>query len=209
MADEKDPKTASEKDNRGISASKEVDPNAKPTPAAESKSAAEISGTPKDESENPKILAPAGTVPTAAAAPGPSLPHPSVDFGKDLNPTKPVAEAQVRALEGLDESDTEVTGPKNIGEVKGDPIQCIARKKFFDARGATIKAGATYYYQPRINPATGELFPFPIEVLEPVNKTVAQRARKDQRERLAKAQEDRAARLKRREAFDRMAAELE
>lgn len=155
------------------------------------------------EATNPKVVAPAGTVPSSMQAPGPSLPHPSSDKPTPLNDTPEMAEARARADAAVEAEDFGDSAPKNVGKPKGAPIQCIAKRKFFDERGALIRAGATYWYQRR------EGARFPIEVLEPVDKSLAVSLRKEAQEKSEEKARQQELRRKRREAFSRMALETE
>lgn len=167
----------------------------------ESKTPAEgpVAKTPE---ENPKVVAPAGTVPTAMAAPGPSLPHPSTDKPDPTSPTAEVAAAKARAAGSDPDENMERTTPVNIGEPYGEPIQCIARRKFQGERGETVRAGAVYWYTRRKN----VVWP---DYLEPVNKAVATKVKKE----IADYREDRQNRLdekrKARETLARMATAVE
>lgn len=137
---------------------------------------------PKTPAENPKVLAPKGTVPDAIAAPGPSLPHPSVDFGKEIKPDAATAKAQDRAADFPSDEAREAIAEEDRSK-RGEPIKTIVRRKFFDERGALMKPGATYYYYPRVNPENGEAERFPIEVLEPVDEGLAKQLRGETKKR--------------------------
>lgn len=103
-------------------------------------------------------------------ADAPTPPHPSTDLPDKSRDTKEVAEARGRA-EAANAASTENT-PTNLGKLIGDPIQCIVKKRFYDERGATVREGATYWFQLR----EGQNFPY--DVLEPVDKTLASKYRK-------------------------------
>lgn len=155
------------------------------------------------EATNPKVVAQAGTVPPSMQAPGPSLPHPSSDKPTSINDTPEMAAARARADAAIEAEDFGDSNPTNVGEPVGTPIQCIAKRKFFDERGALIRAGATYWYQRRKDTR------FPIEVLEPVDKSLATSLRKEARAKADEKAEAMAQRRERRAAFARMAAETE
>lgn len=142
------------------------------------------------EAENVKVVVPKGTVPTSMQA-GPSLPHPSSDEPPVANYDEEQQDALIRS-QGFDPDAPEdgATPEDNVGEPEGSPIECIARRKFFDERNAVVKAGAIYYYQPR----KGK--PFPWSVLEPVNKGKAKALKKEWDESQAKKEERKAARRK-------------
>lgn len=193
MADEKktaptDPKKESEQDRRGISASKTVEPNAP-----------DVSTT---EAENVKVIVPPGTVPSSMQA-GPSAPHPASDRPDLVIGSPEVEEAKARALvaEAARLPEAEIAIASNKGKAVGEPIQCIAKRKFFDERGATIKPGAVYYYQPR----EGKTFPW--TVLEPVNKSQASAAKKEWEKSREEKQAVADEKSRRREALAELARE--
>lgn len=121
--------------------------------------------------DNPKIVAPAGTVPTAAAAEGPSPPHPASDKPDITRDTPAMAAARGRIAEQQLPPDRRVEGPVPF---TSGPIQCIAKKKFYDKRNALIQPGATYNFFLE----DGEDFPY--DLLEPVDEGMAEKLRKEQ-----------------------------
>lgn len=153
-----------------------------------------VSETPE---QNPKVVAQAGTVPPSMQAPGPSLPHPSVDDPARTPSDDPkVEEAKARALNpDSDEPFDLKARATNIGEPYGDPIQCIARRKFIGERGETVKPGATYYYTRRKD------MPWP-DYLEPVSKAVASKVRQELADRQSQKADQRAKKRDAREFFD-------
>ena len=178
----------------------------KAAPAAATDSTAQAN-QPKTEAENPKIIAPRHTLPTAAQTDGPSLPHPSTDTPPPPA-TKEEAEALARA-KGVEADDPKTGDPRvdlyygatNVGEPVGDPIQCIVKKKFLDERGALHKPGAVYFFQRREDQT------FPADVLEPVNKSVATAVKKEFAEHQAERREEKDLARRRRDAFARLALE--
>lgn len=148
----------------------------------------------KTPEENPKVVAPAGTVPTAMQAPGAStLPHPSEDKPDPTPGTKEEEEAKVRALDLPGEN-----GPisaSNIGDPIGEPVQCIVKRKFLSERGETVKPGMTFFYQER----KGQIWP---DYLEPVSKAKAAAVRKEAAERKADKEALRAKKAEARAFFD-------
>lgn len=147
------------------------------------------------EGDNPKVAAPAGTVPSSMQ--GATIPHPSTDTPDTSNDSKEEAEARIRALE-LDDEDEDLPAGSTLGEPVGDPVQCIVKQKFFDERGALVKAGATYFYQERRGKR------FPAKVLEPVSKAKAAAVRKEQRAYEEDKEEERRAQVARRAEFSRL-----
>lgn len=155
---------------------------------------------PQQKSEdNPKIVAPAGTVPTVAQAPGASPPHP-MDLNRidTTNDTPEVAEARGRAIEGAEALADEEhdAGAWNAPisfrpDEKAKPIQCIARVKFQapENGGYVVQEGQTYFYKPLLDDEDKPLDP-PFEILEPVDpKVAAQWAKATREKRLRKREQ--------------------
>ena len=153
------------------------------------------------EATNPKFAAQPGTLPPSMQ--GVSLPHPSTDKPAPALDTPEMAKARARADAAVAAEDLGDNAPTNVGKPVGEPVQCIAKRKFYDERGALIRAGATYYYQRR------EGTPFPIRTLEPVSQALAKSLRTEARD----AEEAKISRMQtrqeRRDAFARLAAETE
>lgn len=129
---------------------------------------------PKNQSveDNPKIVAPRGTAPTAAQAEGPSLPHPSTGKPDPVSADDAINDARNRAASNdPDELDDDLNAPTNLGEKVGKPIACIVRKKFYSDEGRVEEPGKTYYIQLR----KGQTFPS--DVLEPIDPALASKYR--------------------------------
>lgn len=137
---------------------------------------------PQQKSEdNPKIVAPEGTVPTVAQAEGASPPHP-MDLNRVDTTNDTPAEADARARAATTDPDAEDRIPGGYAppitlrnDPKAKPIQCIARVKFQapDNGGYIVQPGETYFYRPQLNDQDEKVFP-PYEILEPVDKGIAE-----------------------------------
>lgn len=127
---------------------------------------------PQTAAENPKIVAPKGTIPTAAQADGPSLPHPSEDKPDPVLDDDALNDAKARALAPEDDEDVDIESIGNLGEPVGPKIKTIVRKKFYSEEGRVEEPGKVYYFQLR------EGQTFPSDVLEPVDVKTANKFRK-------------------------------
>lgn len=107
------------------------------------------------------------------------------------------ADARARALAQTDSIENKIARELSSEE----PIQCIAKRDFFDERGALVKAGETYFYQEKNN----EVFPYPN--LEPVSKAKASALKKEYGDYVRDRDDTLKQRQKRRDAFARLADE--
>lgn len=101
----------------------------------------------------------------AAAAPHPTEDKPEPSTKADI------IEARGRATEPLE--DVDLDAPTNIGAPVGKPIKSIVRKKFYSEEGRIEVPGNLYYLQLR------EGQHYPSDVLEPVDKNLAAKYRRE------------------------------